>query len=100
MIRIRPLLKIIPNNLCYSITIKKNKHFIKIATDENTNLTTLTLNRPPVNGLNLDLLKELYATFSALEDTKPKGVIITSVCVIKIDYYLIIYWFFEFLVFK
>jgi enoyl-CoA hydratase/carnithine racemase len=39
----------------------------------------VTLQRLPVNSLNLELLQELCAVFDALEKDKSRGMILTSV---------------------
>jgi hypothetical protein len=42
-------------------------------------ISTVTLQRPPVNTLNLELLQELCTIFDALEKDKSRGMILTSV---------------------
>lgn len=46
--------------------------------DDKTGIATLTLNRPPVNGLNLELLTELRDALDQLENNKSRGLILTS----------------------
>lgn len=46
--------------------------------NDKTGVATLTLNRPPVNGLNLDLLTAINDSLSEVEDNRSKGLIITS----------------------
>jgi hypothetical protein len=42
-------------------------------------ISTVTLQRLPVNSLNLELLQELCKIFDALEQDKSRGMILTSV---------------------
>ncbi|ALC38333.1 CG4594 [Drosophila busckii] len=43
-----------------------------------TGIATLTMNRPPVNGLNLELLTDLNNSIQEIEDNKSRGLILTS----------------------
>jgi hypothetical protein len=42
-------------------------------------ISTVTMQRLPVNSLNLELLQELSATFDTLEKDNSRGMILTSV---------------------
>lgn len=46
--------------------------------DDKTGYATVTLNRPPVNSLNLELLTEFSATLDDLQNNKSRGMILTS----------------------
>ncbi|XP_055377298.1 enoyl-CoA delta isomerase 1, mitochondrial [Condylostylus longicornis] len=46
--------------------------------NDKNGIATLTLNRPPVNGLNLDLLTAINDSLSNVEDNRCKGMILTS----------------------
>ncbi|GAB0093439.1 enoyl-CoA delta isomerase 1, mitochondrial [Sergentomyia squamirostris] len=46
--------------------------------DDKTGIATVTMNRPPVNSLNLDLLREISGALDAVEKNKSKGMILTS----------------------
>lgn len=50
-----------------------------VAVDDKTGIATLTMNRPPVNGLNLDLLRDLNQSIGEVEGNKSRGLILTSV---------------------
>ncbi|XP_064538315.1 enoyl-CoA delta isomerase 1, mitochondrial-like [Drosophila montana] len=49
-----------------------------VAVDDKTGIATLTMNRPPVNGLNLDLLRDLHQSIEEVEGNKSRGLILTS----------------------
>ncbi|RZB89889.1 enoyl-CoA delta isomerase 1, mitochondrial-like [Asbolus verrucosus] len=53
---------------------------INVAVNEKTGVATATLQRPPVNSLNLELLSELSNTLTDLEKNKCRGLILTSAC--------------------
>lgn len=42
-------------------------------------ILVVTLNRPPVNSLNLELLKDIASTLDDLESSRSRGMILTSV---------------------
>lgn len=42
-------------------------------------ISTVTMQRLPVNGMNLELLQELCTIFDTLEKDKSRGMILTSV---------------------
>lgn len=42
-------------------------------------VSIVEMNRPPVNGLNLELLSDLVESIEHLEENKSKGMILTSV---------------------
>ncbi|XP_065084384.1 enoyl-CoA delta isomerase 1, mitochondrial-like [Ochlerotatus camptorhynchus] len=46
--------------------------------DDKTGYATVTLNRPPVNSLNLELLTALSETLDDLQNNKSRGMILTS----------------------
>lgn len=51
---------------------------IELTTNESTGISTLSLERPPVNSLNLELLQQISGTFDHLEKSKCRGLILTS----------------------
>lgn len=68
--------KLFPKNIrCLSSSAK----LIDVQVNEKTGISTITMQRAPVNGLNLDLLSELNTVFNDLENQKTRGVILTSV---------------------
>lgn len=48
---------------------------------DNDGIATLTMNRPPVNSLNLELLQEIGKSLDEVSKTKAKGMILTSVSI-------------------
>ncbi|XP_055902344.1 enoyl-CoA delta isomerase 1, mitochondrial [Eupeodes corollae] len=49
-----------------------------VEVNDKTGIATLTLNRPPVNGLNLELLTSIKNSIEEIENNKSKGLILTS----------------------
>ena len=52
---------------------------IDVSVNGKSGVSTVVMNRTPVNGLNLELLSELSDTLSDLEKNKCRGMILTSV---------------------
>lgn len=50
-----------------------------VEVNDKTGIAVLTMNRPPVNGLNLDLLTSIKNSLDEIENNKSKGVVLTSV---------------------
>ncbi|GJQ79698.1 hypothetical protein Trydic_g5845 [Trypoxylus dichotomus] len=51
---------------------------VAVSVNEKTGIATVTMQRPPVNGLNYELLTELKSTLDELGSAKVKGAILTS----------------------
>eukprot|EP00099_Drosophila_melanogaster_P007634 NP_001260304.1 uncharacterized protein Dmel_CG4598, isoform B [Drosophila melanogaster] len=49
-----------------------------VEVNDKTGIATLTMNRPPVNGLNLELLQDLKSSIDEIESNKSRGLILTS----------------------
>ncbi|XP_060653264.1 enoyl-CoA delta isomerase 1, mitochondrial-like [Drosophila nasuta] len=49
-----------------------------VQVDDKTGIATLTMNRPPVNGLNLELLRDIHQSIEEIEGNKSRGIILTS----------------------
>lgn len=60
-----------------SSAIRNN--FVLLEVDDETGIAQISLNRPPVNSLNADLIRDLSKAFDELEANKSRGVILTSV---------------------
>lgn len=59
-----------------------------VEVNDKTGIATLTMNRPPVNGLNLELLRDIHDSIDEIESNKCRGLILTSVrCSEKGVYY-------------
>lgn len=54
------------------------KKFVEITQDDNTGIQTISMAKPPVNSLNLELLEDLRTSFKEAEQNKCKGIILTS----------------------
>lgn len=56
---------------------------VLLEVDDKSGIATLTLNRPPVNSLNLELLTEISEALDQVEENRSRGLILTSVCSIS-----------------
>lgn len=54
--------------------------FVNVQINSKTGIATVSLQRPPVNGLNLELVTELTNATMQIEKDKGRGIIVTSVC--------------------
>ena len=52
---------------------------LDVSINDKTGVSTLTMNRPPVNSLNFELLRDLGEALKLQESNKSRGVILTSV---------------------
>lgn len=52
---------------------------VDVQVNDKTGFTTITMNRPPVNSLNLELLTDILKAVQQAGENKTKGVILTSV---------------------
>lgn len=66
---------LVPNSRAMSV---KASPLVDLAVD-NEGIATLTMQRPPVNSLNLDLLQAISNAMDDVERNKYKGMILTSV---------------------
>ncbi|KAH8333465.1 hypothetical protein KR059_000144 [Drosophila kikkawai] len=51
-----------------------------VEVNDKTGIATLTLNRPPVNSQNVQLLVDLQSSIGEIESNKSRGLILTSAC--------------------
>lgn len=58
----------------------------KVDVNDKTGVAVVTLNRPPVNGLNLELLTSINKVIDDLENNKCRGMILTSVRFLILSY--------------
>lgn len=63
------------------------KDLVLVDVNDKTGYATVTLNRPPVNSLNYDLLSSLSATLDQLNQNKTRGMILTSVRIKTINHF-------------
>lgn len=59
---------------------------VEVDVNDKTGIAIVTLNRPPVNSLNLELLTDIASTLDDLESNKSKGMILTSVGILFISF--------------
>lgn len=52
---------------------------VVVDVNDKSGYATVTLNRPPVNSLNLELLTAISKTLDDLQNNKARGMILTSV---------------------
>jgi len=50
-----------------------------VEVNDKTGIATLTMNRPPVNSQNVQLLEDLQKSITEIENNKSRGLILTSV---------------------
>uniref|UniRef100_A0A8W7NYV5 Uncharacterized protein n=1 Tax=Anopheles coluzzii TaxID=1518534 RepID=A0A8W7NYV5_ANOCL len=55
-----------------------NNKLVITEVDDKTGYATVTLNRPPVNSLSLELLRAISQTLDDLQNNKSRGMILTS----------------------
>lgn len=65
-------------NLNRSLSVAATK-LVNLEVNDKSGIATLTLNRPPVNSLNLELLTDIAIALDEVESNRSKGLIITSV---------------------
>ncbi|XP_055596907.1 enoyl-CoA delta isomerase 1, mitochondrial-like [Uranotaenia lowii] len=63
---------------CSGVAAVSADKLVLTEVDDKTGYATVTLNRPPVNSLNLDLLKAISETLDDLQNNKSRGMILTS----------------------
>lgn len=76
--------------------LSSSPKLVDVQVNEKTGISTVTMQRPPVNALNLELFKELYSVFTDLESDKSRGVILTSVSFTR-DFFVTVYNSYTFL---
>jgi len=52
---------------------------VGVEVDEKTGIATVTMQRPPVNSINLELAQSLKEAIADLEKSKARGIVLTSV---------------------
>lgn len=57
----------------------KTNSLTLVEVDDKTGIATVTMNRPPVNSFNLELLKDLHESIKQVEYNKSRGLVLTSV---------------------
>ncbi|XP_017858970.1 PREDICTED: enoyl-CoA delta isomerase 1, mitochondrial [Drosophila arizonae] len=72
------LLSLVPRATGSFRTMSTTTKLTTVEVNDKTGIATLTMNRPPVNGLNLDLLRDLRQSIAEIEGNKSRGLILTS----------------------
>lgn len=62
-----------------------NNDIILTSVNDKTGVSTVTLNNPPVNSLNLDIMTAFSKTLDELTKNNSRGMILTSVSGWKLD---------------
>lgn len=66
-------------NFIRCLSTKKADDLVLVDVNDKTGYAILSLNRPPVNSFNLDLLHAFDNALGVLEKNSPRGMILTSV---------------------
>ncbi|TDG45937.1 hypothetical protein AWZ03_007657 [Drosophila navojoa] len=72
------ILSLVPRAAGAYRTMSTTTKLTTVEVNDKTGIATLTMNRPPVNGLNLDLLRDLRQSIAEIEGNKSRGLILTS----------------------
>jgi hypothetical protein len=76
-------------NLARHNSTQASSNLILVDVNDKTGYSVVTLNSPPVNSLNLELLTAFRSTLDDLEKNKSRGMILTSVCV-KVFFFFVL----------
>ncbi|KAM8717649.1 hypothetical protein ACLKA7_004359 [Drosophila subpalustris] len=72
------LLSLLPRAMSVGRHMSTATKLTTVEVNDKTGIATLTMNRPPVNGLNLELLRDIHQSIEEIEDNKSRGLILTS----------------------
>ncbi|EDW03561.1 enoyl-CoA delta isomerase 1, mitochondrial [Drosophila grimshawi] len=78
MLRSQTKLMDLGRRLCRSIGNNNGSNLTMVEVDDKTGIATLTLNKPPVNSCNLELLLDLNESIKQIERNGSRGLILTS----------------------
>lgn len=73
------ILGILPRTMVISRQLSTASKLTTVQVDDKTGIATLTMNRPPINALNVDLLQDLHRSIQEIQENKSRGLILTSV---------------------
>lgn len=73
------ILSLLPRTVVISRQLSSASKLTIIEVDDKTGIATLTMNRPPINALNVELLQDLHKSIQDIESNKSRGLILTSV---------------------
>jgi Delta3-Delta2-enoyl-CoA isomerase len=71
------LTAICPQNV-RNLSAPAGQKLVLVDVDDKTGYATVTMNRPPVNSLNLELLAELNTALDDLQNNRSRGMILSS----------------------
>lgn len=73
------ILSLLPRTVVISRQLSSASKLTIVEVDDKTGIATLTMNRPPINALNVELLQDLHKSIQDIESNKSRGLILTSV---------------------
>lgn len=74
--RLNPLFANTIRNYCSA------EKLVDVQVNDKTGFATITMQRPPVNSLNVELLSQLLSSLQQAAENKSRGVILTSVSLV------------------
>lgn len=75
----RKILSLLPRTVVISRQLSSASKLTTVEVNDKTGIATLTMNRPPINALNVELLQDLHKSIQDIESNKSRGLILTSV---------------------
>lgn len=73
------ILSLLPRTVVISRQLSSASKLTIVEVNDMTGIATLTMNRPPINALNVELLQDLHKSIQDIESNKSRGLILTSV---------------------
>lgn len=73
------ILSLLPRTVVISRQLSSASKLTIVEVNDKTGIATLTMNRPPINVLNVELLQDLHKSIQDIESNKSRGLILTSV---------------------
>lgn len=73
------ILNLLPRTVVISRQLSSASKLTTVEVNDKTGIATLTMNRPPINALNVELLQDLHKSILDIESNKSRGLILTSV---------------------
>lgn len=73
------ILSLLPRTVVISRQLSSASKLTIVEVNDKTGIATLTMNRPPINALNVELLQDLHKSIQDIESNKSRGLILTSV---------------------
>lgn len=82
------ILSLVPRATAVARQMSSATKLTTVEVNDKNGIATLTMNRAPVNGLNLELLTSITQSIQEIEGNKSRGLILTSVGSIKVCHVL------------